>query len=88
MRDRAGIPAPLQTVSETRASRRAGASRPAEWFVQNAVPAQIGTVGLTDRLLSHLDDLAQNAASRRDRRTATKFARLLRSQPVGWPLES
>jgi hypothetical protein len=66
-----------------------GDARTAQWFIQlPATPGQMGTFGLTERLLPHLDDLAQRAPGRRERRRAAEFARLLRSHSVGWPLTS
>jgi hypothetical protein len=77
----------LGDIGESIVAALGGEARTAEWFVQlPAAPGQIGTFGLTDRLLPHLDKLAEDAPSRRDRRRAAKFAQLLRSHPSGWPL--
>lgn len=59
----------------------------ATWFVRlGGGPGIIGTLGLTDRLLPHLSDIARNAQPRRERRTAAKYVRALQSRPVGWPV--
>jgi hypothetical protein len=77
----------LVDIGESIVATLGGEAKTAEWFVElPAAPGQVGTFGLTDRLLPHLDELAQHAPSRRDRRRAAKFAQLLRSHPPGWPL--
>lgn len=56
-------------------------------FVEHALGAgSIGSFGLTQKLLPHLDHLARSAARRRDRRRAALYASQLREHPNGWPL--
>ena len=77
----------LSEIGDSIVAALGGEAKAAEWFVQlPAAPGQIGTFGLMDRLLPHLDELAQHAPRRRDRRMAAKFAEVLRSHPDGWPL--
>jgi HEAT repeat protein len=45
----------------------------------------IGSFGLTDRLLPHLDEIAHNDRRWRIRRRASFYARELREHPPGWP---
>jgi hypothetical protein len=79
----------LSDIGESIIHALGGEAETAAWFVQlPAAPGQIGTFGLTNRLLPHLDELAQRATRRRERRRAAKFAQLLRSHPAGWPLTS
>jgi hypothetical protein len=61
----------------------------AVWFVEHGVGAgSIGSFGLTQRLLPHLDHIARSAARPRYRRRAAFYASLLREHPNGWPLLS
>lgn len=77
----------LGDIGESIVAALGGEAKTAEWFVKlPAAPGQIGTFGLTERLLPHLDELAQSATSRRERRRAANFAQLLRSHSAGWPL--
>ena len=79
----------LSGIGESIVAALGGDARAAEWFVQlPAAPGQIGTFGLTERLLPHIDELAQRAPRRSERRRAAKFAQLLRSHRAGWPLTS
>jgi HEAT repeat protein len=66
-----------------------GDSRAAERFVQERwPPGAIGSFGLTERLLPHLDDIARTSPRRKDRRRAALCVRILREHPVGWPMSS
>jgi hypothetical protein len=68
----------LNEIGESIVAAMGGEARTAEWFVQlSAAPGQIGTFGLTERLLPHLDELAHHAPGRRERRRAAKFSQLL-----------
>ena len=58
-------------------------------FVEDGLGAgSIGSFGLTQRLLAHLDQIARSAARRKNRRRAAFYASQLREHPNGWPVLS
>jgi hypothetical protein len=64
-----------------------GESRAAERWVQMGWgPGSIGSLGVTERLLPHLERLARTGARRKDRRRAAAYVRILHEQPPGWPM--
>jgi HEAT repeats len=64
-----------------------GESRAAERFVQERwAPGAIGSLGLTDRLLPHLEHITRTGTRRKDRRRAAAYVRILRDHPPGWPM--
>jgi hypothetical protein len=68
-------------------ARLGGEFRTAECFVQHRWrPGPIGSFALTERLLPHLEKIAQTATHRTDRHRAAHYARELRQHPIGWPL--
>jgi HEAT repeat protein len=64
-----------------------GELRTAERWVQESwPPGAIGSLGLTDRLLPHLEHIARIGSRHKDRRRAAAAVRILRDHPPGWPL--
>jgi hypothetical protein len=55
-----------------------GEMNAAERFVQEPwPPGAVRTLGLTDQLLPHLEHIARNGASRKERQRAAKYVRIL-----------
>ncbi|MFZ0090941.1 MAG: hypothetical protein WAL63_15630 [Solirubrobacteraceae bacterium] len=64
-----------------------GELKAAERFVQEPwPPGAIGSLGLTERLLPHLEHIARTGMRRKDRRRAAAYVGILRDHPLGWPV--
>jgi hypothetical protein len=64
-----------------------GEARAAERFVKERwPPGAIGSLGLTDRLLPHLEQIARTGTRRKNRRRAALGVRVLRDHPPWWPV--
>jgi hypothetical protein len=78
---------PPSTHADRIVSELGGELKAAQCFVASGRSAgRIGSFGLTDRLLPHLDEIARTGDRRSDRRRAAAIARDLRQHPPGWPL--
>lgn len=74
---------PPEAYGDRIVAKLGGESRAAERFVsEHWPPGAIKSLGLTDRLLPHLEHVSRTSARPKDRRRAAAYVRILRGQPT------